>query len=50
MISSALQSLRSGKPVLIFDSSDREGETDIVVASQFVTPQIIRMMRKTAAD
>ncbi|WP_287960195.1 3,4-dihydroxy-2-butanone-4-phosphate synthase [Acidiplasma sp.] len=46
MISSALQSLRSGKPVLIFDSSDREGETDIVVASQFVTPQIIRMMRK----
>jgi len=45
-IQEALESLRSGKPVLVFDSKDREGETDIVFASQFITPNAIRLMRK----
>jgi 3,4-dihydroxy 2-butanone 4-phosphate synthase len=30
----ALESIRNGKPVLIFDSKDREGETDITFVSQ----------------
>jgi len=46
MISNTLQSLSSGKPILIFDAADREGETDIVIPSQFATPEMIRFMRK----
>ncbi|AAT43297.1 3,4-dihydroxy-2-butanone-4-phosphate synthase [Picrophilus oshimae] len=46
MIQEAVKSLRSGMPVLIFDSDDREGETDMVYASQFIRPESIRSMRK----
>ena len=46
MFTDALQELKKGKPVLVFDSEKREGETDIVIASQYVTPDIIRFMRK----
>lgn len=46
MFNEILQELKGGRPVLIFDSEKREGETDIVVASQFVTPDTIRFMRK----
>ncbi|MGC8495593.1 MAG: 3,4-dihydroxy-2-butanone-4-phosphate synthase [Candidatus Micrarchaeia archaeon] len=45
-IEKAIEDLRNGKPILIYDSDGREKETDIVVASQFVTGNIIRMMRK----
>ncbi len=41
----AIAELRKGKPVLVFDSAKREGETDIVFGSQFITPSAIRMMR-----
>lgn len=30
----------------MYDHDDREGETDLVIASQFVTPHAIRAMRK----
>ncbi|MFG1449743.1 MAG: 3,4-dihydroxy-2-butanone-4-phosphate synthase [Thermoplasmataceae archaeon] len=46
MIDDAIRDLRSGKPVLIFDSAKREGETDIVIASQHITSEKIRFMRK----
>ncbi len=46
MIQDAVKSLRSGLPVMIFDADDREGETDMVFASQFVKPESIRTMRK----
>lgn len=46
MIEKAIRELSSGKPVLIHDSLSRENETDIVVPSQFVTPDTIRFMRK----
>lgn len=46
MIEEAIRDLRSGKPVLIFDSAKREGETDIVIASQHITSEGIRFMRK----
>ncbi|MCG7844430.1 MAG: 3,4-dihydroxy-2-butanone-4-phosphate synthase [Methanomassiliicoccales archaeon] len=44
----ALQDIQIGKMVLIFDSDDRERETDMTIASQFVTPASIREMRKNA--
>ncbi len=45
-IARACDELRRGKIVLIFDAGDRENETDMVVASEFVDKNIIRTMRK----
>ncbi|MHB8361745.1 MAG: 3,4-dihydroxy-2-butanone-4-phosphate synthase [Thermoplasmataceae archaeon] len=39
---------RDGKPILIFDNANREAETDMVIPSELVTPEIIRIMRKEA--
>jgi 3,4-dihydroxy 2-butanone 4-phosphate synthase len=47
-IAKALGDMRNGRIVLIFDSDHRERETDMVVASEMVTPVIIRTMRKDA--
>jgi 3,4-dihydroxy 2-butanone 4-phosphate synthase len=44
----ALKDLREGRMVFIFDSDDREKETDMTIASEFVTPASIREMRKNA--
>jgi 3,4-dihydroxy 2-butanone 4-phosphate synthase len=44
----AIQSLRHGRFVLVYDFDDRERETDMVIASEFVTPEAIRTMRKEA--
>ncbi|MCK5261903.1 MAG: 3,4-dihydroxy-2-butanone-4-phosphate synthase, partial [Thermoplasmatales archaeon] len=38
-INEALTDLQQGKFVLVYDSENREGETDFVMASQFVTPE-----------
>ena len=46
IINKALDDLSNGKPILIFDSEGREEETDIVVASEFITSEHIRLMRK----
>ena len=45
-VEEALDCLRKGKLVLVYDFDDRERETDIVIASQFVVPTTIRTMRK----
>ncbi len=45
MIERALEDLRSGRPILIFDGEGREGETDIVIPSQFASPRMITKMR-----
>lgn len=42
----AITDLQNGKFVLIYDNDDREGEADIVMASEFVAPESIRTMRK----
>lgn len=47
-ISRALEDLRNGKIILVYDSDDRERETDMVVASEMVNPDIIRTLRKDA--
>jgi len=41
-----LADLKQGKFILVYDSEKREGETDFVIASQFVTPESIKRMRK----
>jgi 3,4-dihydroxy 2-butanone 4-phosphate synthase len=46
MFKQEIADLRSGKPILIFDFKDREGETDLVIPSQFVNNEIIRFFRK----
>ncbi len=46
MISKAIEDIKKGKPVLVFDAEGREEETDIVYASQFITPEKVRFMRK----
>lgn len=47
-LSDALRSLREGRIVLVFDADDREGETDMVIPSEKITPDIIRIFRKDA--
>ncbi|MEM0448666.1 MAG: 3,4-dihydroxy-2-butanone-4-phosphate synthase [Methanomassiliicoccales archaeon] len=44
----AIECLRKGRFVLVYDFDDRERETDMVMASEFVTPEAIRTMRKDA--
>ncbi|MCK4443206.1 MAG: 3,4-dihydroxy-2-butanone-4-phosphate synthase [Thermoplasmata archaeon] len=45
-VQDAIEDLRKGRMVLIYDADGREEETDLVVASQFVTPDVVRTMRK----
>lgn len=45
-IINAIKDLHNGKFILIFDDDKREGETDLVIASEFVTPSSIKIMRK----
>lgn len=44
----ALEDVRAGRPVLVYDFDDRERETDMTVASQFVTAGTLRTMRHEA--
>jgi len=44
----ALDSLRRGAFVLVYDADGREEETDLAIASEFVTPVAIRTLRKEA--
>ncbi len=47
-IERALQDIRDGKFVLVYDFDDREKETDMTVASEFVDYVKVRTMRKDA--
>lgn len=44
----ALAAFQSGEPVLIHDSDDREGETDIVYPASSITPQAVSRLRNDA--
>jgi 3,4-dihydroxy 2-butanone 4-phosphate synthase len=44
----ALDEIRKGHIVLVYDADGREEETDMVIASEFVTPGAIRVLRKDA--
>ncbi len=45
-IAKACNDLKEGKTILIFDDENREGETDLIIPAQFVTPDHIKLMRK----
>jgi len=40
-VEAALESLRSGRPVLVADDTDRENEGDVILAAQHATPEWI---------
>jgi 3,4-dihydroxy 2-butanone 4-phosphate synthase len=44
----ALDALRAGRFVLVYDADGREEETDMVIASEHVTSEAVRTMRKDA--
>jgi 3,4-dihydroxy 2-butanone 4-phosphate synthase len=44
-IHKAIEDLKAGKFILIYDADGREEETDLVINSQFITPESIRTMR-----
>ena len=44
----ALDALKAGRAVLVYDADGREEETDAVFASQFVTSDAVRFLRKDA--
>lgn len=41
----ALERLRDGDPILVYDADDREAETDLLVAGDAVSPEHVRRMR-----
>lgn len=45
-IEEAISDLKKGRFILIHDADDREDETDFVIASEYVTPDAIKTMRK----
>jgi 3,4-dihydroxy 2-butanone 4-phosphate synthase len=47
-INRALNALRAGKMIQIYDSDSREGETDLVIPAKAVTHKDIKWMRKDA--
>ena len=44
----ALDAIRNGEFVLVFDDDDREGEVDMIIASEFVNPKSVATMRQDA--
>lgn len=44
-LSKALEELRAGRPILLYDADGREEETDIVIASEHATPEMMRLLR-----
>ncbi|AKB73567.1 3,4-dihydroxy-2-butanone 4-phosphate synthase [Methanosarcina lacustris Z-7289] len=47
-INRALEALRNGKMIQIYDSDTREGETDLVIPAKAVTYKDVKWMRKDA--
>jgi 3,4-dihydroxy 2-butanone 4-phosphate synthase len=45
MIEKALEALKNGQVLLLYDFDDREGETDFAIRSDRVTPRDITLMR-----
>ena len=47
-IEKALEAVRKGQIILIYDFDDRERESDMTVASEFITYDKITQMREDA--
>ncbi len=48
MIGDALRALREGQVICLYDYDNRERETDLVFAAEFVTPQHVYRLRRDA--
>lgn len=44
----AIGALGHGEPILVYDSAEREGETDLVILSHLATPGLVRLLRQDA--
>lgn len=44
----ALDALRRGDPVLVYDADDREGEVDVIYAAEYVEPVDVARLRNDA--
>jgi 3,4-dihydroxy 2-butanone 4-phosphate synthase/GTP cyclohydrolase II len=47
-IAEVIQDLKAGKMVVVMDDEGRENEGDLLVAAEFITPEIINFMAKNA--
>jgi 3,4-dihydroxy 2-butanone 4-phosphate synthase len=47
-LETAIQALKRGGLVMLYDGDDREAEIDLVVRADAVTPQLVRWLRKNA--
>ena len=47
-VTRALEALRQGRFILVYDGDGREEETDLTIASERVTPEAVRTLRKDA--
>lgn len=48
MINDALKAIKDGEIILVFDSDNRERETDMIVAAEFITSKHLARMRNDA--
>ncbi len=48
MIDDAINAFKNGEIVLIFDDDNREKETDMIVAAELMTPEIMATIRNDA--
>ena len=48
MIDEAIKALKNGEIILVYDSEDRESETDMIVAAEFMTTEKMTTIRKDA--
>jgi 3,4-dihydroxy 2-butanone 4-phosphate synthase len=46
MIDDAIKELKAGRTILLFDSEEREGETDLVIPAILTTPKDVAKMRR----
>lgn len=46
LINRAVEALKNGEMILLFDAEDREGETDFVISADRISPELIYQMRK----
>lgn len=47
-VENALEALRNGDPVLVYDADGREGEVDMIYAAEKITPEKVARLRNDA--
>lgn len=43
-ISDIIEDIKAGKPVILVDDEDRENEGDLIIAADYITPQMVNFM------